>query len=617
MLKKYLHKNFFLIFSLDIVLLIAALYLAYLIRFDLNTTKAYQEIIQSTSLLIIITQLVCFLFFDLYRGMWRFTGVKDLTNIIKASALSFIMVAAFFLFTHKFEGFSRSVFIIDLILTIIFIASFRLSLRLYFEYFNKKNHQFKKEKRKKIIIIGAGEAGEKLLREINNNPALGYEILGFVDDRQDKIGKKIHGISVLANIENLVNIIVQKKIDLIIIAMPSLTSGQMKTIVAACKKTNIEFKIIPALNEIIDGKINLKTIRKVAYEDLLGREEVKIDSEKIGAYLKNKCVLVTGAGGSIGSELCKQIAHYNPEKLILFEIAETPLYSIDMDLKEKFPYLEIIPVIGDIKDKKHLKSVFAKYSPSVIFHAAAYKHVPMMELFTWKAIENNVLGTKRLVSCAVESKVDKFILVSTDKAVNPTSVMGATKRIAEIILQIFYQKKENKTKFITVRFGNVLGSAGSVIPLFEKQIKKGGPVTITHPDINRYFMTITEACLLILQAGSIGNSSEIFMLDMGKPKKILDLAKEMINFYGFELGKDIKIKYIGLRPGEKLYEELNISNKEKIRITTHKKINSLVFKLANGEKEIKNIDELINIFTTYNKEKIKKVIKKIVPEYKI
>ena len=611
MFNRFKHKNFWVIFFLDICVLTLMFISANLIRFDFHIPAKNLSIAIYTYPYLIVTKICCLFAFDLYSGMWRFASIRELLNVVKASFTSFSIVIIFFFIAHRFLGFSRTVLFIDFFLMIFAIGGIRLFVRFYFEYSDKYKTKSYIEK-KKTIIIGAGEAGEKLYREIQKNPILNYRVVGFIDDNLSKIGRKIHGVSVLATINELSKVIQKTNAEEVIIAIPSTSdTKKIKKIVNICKENKIRFQTLPSTFDILNSDIKLSSLRKVSYKDLLGRDEIHLDSEKIYKILKNKNILVTGAGGSIGSELCKQISTFNPKKIILFEIAETPLYEIDITLKNTFPHINIIPIVGDIKDKYHIEKTIKEFKINILFHAAAYKHVPMMEAHPCKAVENNIQGTKTLLDASLKCELEKFVLISTDKAVNPTSVMGATKKITEILLQKT-SHKSTKTKYIAVRFGNVLGSSGSVIPLFEKQIKKGGPITVTHPDITRYFMTIPEACILIIQATSMGKGGEIFILDMGKPVKIIELAKEMIKFYDTPYKKDVEIKVIGLRDGEKLYEEL-YADKEKIIPTTHKKI--MLTKPEVFENNDKEINDLIKFAKKQTPTEIKQKIKQIVKEY--
>lgn len=578
--------------------------------------------------LVLIVKIICFYFFDLYSGMWRYTSISDLLNVIKASCASTFIIVILILFSNRFEGFSRSVFLIDLCLTILFIAGFRLIVRLYFEQVSKKKRwrdtirdllkNFLTKGRgnsKNLLIIGAGDCGEKMYREIRDNAALQYNVVGFLDDHPVKIGKKIHGVPVLSSIRDIKEAANKVKADEALIAIPSASAQQMRRIVDYCKESGITFKTIPGYGELINGRVTINSIREVDFRDLLGREIIKLEEEKIGAYLQEQRVMVTGAGGSIGSELCRQICRYRPDKILLYERAESPLYEIELELKQAFEDVKIVPLLADIQNRCQLEKAFETFRPHTVFHAAAYKHVPMLELQPWKAIENNILGTENLVDVANRFEVERFVFVSTDKAVRPVNVMGASKRVVEILIQNQNICGFSKTRFMTVRFGNVVGSVGSVVPLFKKQIEKGGPVTVTHPDITRYFMTVPEACQLILQSGAMGQGGEIFLLDMGTPIRINEMARDLIRLSGFEPEVDIKIKYIGLRPGEKLYEEL-ITEGEGIMPTSHNKI--MVLKGTECNLQVLNdrIIELAELANNQAAESIKEKLKQILPEYR-
>ena len=466
-----------------------------------------------------------------------------------------------------------------------------------------------------MIIIGAGYSGEKICREINNNPHLNYDIVGFLDDDARKIGRAIHEIKVIGTVEDLSATVQKTQADEILIAITNAGGKQMRRIVDACKETSVPFKTVPGYGELINGKLSVKAIRDVAYRDLLGRKIVQLDETGIESYLRGKTILVTGAGGSIGSELCRQICRFNPRSILLFERAESHLYHIDLELKNSFAGVNVTPILGDILDNQQLETTFMHYNPEVVFHAAAYKHVPMLEIQPWKAVENNIKGTANVLDFSIRHHVEQFVFVSTDKAVRPTNVMGASKRTAEMLIQCQPNLDEVQTRFSIVRFGNVLGSIGSVVPLFKKQIEQGGPVTVTHPEVTRYFMTIPEACQLILQAGAMGGDQvNVYVLDMGKPIKIVDMAKDLIRLSGFEPEKDIKIEYIGLRPGEKLYEEL-ITEGEGIVPTSHKKIMALHGESCNFASLNGTIEKLIQSSRNQDGKEIRSLLRTIVEDY--
>ncbi len=623
---KIFYKKFLVIFFVDMLLLAAAMIGAHLIRFEFSIPIHFAQSLKSLLPWVLLVKLCCFYMLNLYRGMWRYTSIVDLLNIIKASTVSTLLIISFILFKSSFIGYSRSVFLIDWFLTILFIAGFRLCVRLFFERFSKERPSpsdflsifrilsKRKKDRKNLIIIGAGNCGENIFREIHNNTTLRYNIVGFLDDSKNKIGRTIHGVPVLGRIDDITVLIKKGKADEALIAIPSARGQQMRRIVELCKSSDIPFKTIPGYGELIDGKVTTNAIREVAYRDLLGRDMIKLDEKQIGAYLQGQNVLVTGAGGSIGSELCRQICRFKPMSILLFERAESPLYEIELELKKNFLDLNVVPILADIQDKLQIKKVFKKYKPQTVFHAAAYKHVPMLELQPWKALENNILGTANLIEISSKFNIERFVFVSTDKAVRPTNIMGASKRVAEMLVNCHNKNGLSKARFIIVRFGNVVGSVGSVVPLFKKQIERGGPVTVTHPDVTRYFMTIPEASQLILQAGAMGKGGEIYLLDMGTTIKISDMARDLIRLSGFEPDIDIKIEYIGLRPGEKLYEEL-ITEGENIVPTSHEKI--MVLKGMECNLQILNgqIDELAILAANQEEKKIKAKLKEIIPEY--
>jgi FlaA1/EpsC-like NDP-sugar epimerase len=625
---KLFYKNFFIVLFVDILLLTSSLFLSYLIRFDLHLPEQHLILFYQILPFILIIKIVCFYFFDLYRGMWRYTSITDLLNIIKAVSVSTLIIICLILFSHtRFIGFSRSAFILDWCFSVLLISGCRLGIRLYYEHVNGDKTITITSRQvlplffknigglKRLLIIGAGDCGEQIYREIRANPHFSYNVIGFLDDDADKIGKKIHGIPVLSTIGEIKSVVNKVKADEALIAIPSASSSQMRNVVEYCKESGIKFKTIPGIGELINGKVTVNSIRDVAYHDLLGREIIKLDERRIGDYLHEQCVLVTGAGGSIGSELCRQLCRFRPTKIILYERAESPLYEIELELKQNFGDIIIFPMLADVQDRRQLKRCFETYKPQTVFHAAAYKHVPLLELQPWKAIRNNIQGTANVVEVANKYNVGRFVFVSTDKAVQPANIMGASKRIAEMLIQSQNGCGVSETRFITVRFGNVVGSVGSVIPLFKKQIEKGGPVTVTHPEVTRYFMTIPEACQLILQAGAMGKGGEIFLFDMGTSIKIDDLARDLIRLSGFEPDVDIKIEYIGLRPGEKLYEELIIEG-EDVLPTKHEKIMVRKGKECNLQLLNGKIDELAKMVEDQEVEKIKAKFQEILPEYR-
>jgi FlaA1/EpsC-like NDP-sugar epimerase len=624
-----LNKNLYYILFFDIAAIIFSYYSANLLRFEFSIPPQDLDAFYQSLPIIITIKLFCLYLLNLYKGMWRYTSISDLMNIIKACILSTLLIVVVILYSpYRFVGFARSVFLIDLAFSFILFAGIRVAIRLFYQKQQSVNnagnvdilpethlhHAGQRSVRKNLLIIGAGDCGEKIFRELRDNPQLNYKILGFLDDDAFKIGKTIHGIPVVAIISDLDTVADRMKVDEILIAIPSATPQEMRRIVSLCKDCGVKFRTVPGYGELINGRVTVNSIREVAYRDLIRRETVKLDEKLIESDICGQRVLVTGGGGSIGSELCRQIASFNPRRLVIFERAESPLYEIELELRKAFSHVDVIPVLGDIQNRDHLKECFEKFRPQIVFHAAAYKHVPMLENQPWKGIENNILGTANLVSVSNEFAVEYFLMVSTDKAVKPANVMGASKRVAEMITLNHNTCSVSKPRFMAVRFGNVIGSAGSVVPLFKKQIEEGGPVTVTHPDVTRFFMTIREAAQLILQAGAIGEGGEIFILDMGTPVKIVDMARDLIRLSGFEPDVDIKIEYIGLRPGEKLFEEL-ITDDENALPTVHPKI--LMLKGSACDIDLLNgkIQELSSLAAAQDAAQIRSKLQEIVPDY--
>jgi FlaA1/EpsC-like NDP-sugar epimerase len=611
-----LKVNFWFVLLVDITLIVSAHFLAYMVRFDWEIVREIPKIISLLPLLI-ITKIVVFYIFGLYRGMWRYTSIADLKNIARAVAVSSGFIVTFVVYFNRFYGFSRSVFFMDGVFTFLLICFHRGTIRYLLQ--NKdlissfvQNNE--KKGKKKLLLIGAGAAAEKVIREIMDNVSVLYEVVGLVDDNPRKHGLKIHGIPVVGGVDKLKECIARTRAEEILITVASATGEQMKRIVEACQKSKTTFKVLPSIGEIIKGKLSVTLMREIAYKDLLGRPAVHLDQKEIGRYLTGQTVLITGAGGSIGSELCRQIIKFDPKKIILVDAGEANLYKTQMELQYEHHFHDYIPVLCKIQNKNLLDALFCEYAPSVVFHAAAYKHVPLIETNPWEAVFNNVFATRNLIETALFHKTERFVIVSTDKAVRPTNVMGASKRLTELLMLAYCYEYRDTTTFMAVRFGNVLGSSGSVIPLFKRQIEKGGPVTVTDPEMTRYFMSIEEAAQLILQAGAMGTGGEIFLLKMGIPIKIANLAHDLIKLMGYEPETEIKIVYTGLRPGEKLYEEL-ITEGEGIVRTKHEKIMVLHGDGKPCYEMEKLLHELAGKAKAHDGKGIKEVLKKIIPEY--
>lgn len=532
-------------------------------------TWKYQNLDISTMMLSIIIYMlihtVTFKLFKCYSSLWRYAGEEELVSILSACVVYVIPVYI----VHRLIGIDYSIlfYIVSTILIIGYTGGLRLVYRTGRRF---KTRMIVSQDSQRVLVVGAGSAGQMIINELKENPQLKKVPVGIIDDDINKIGRVIHNVKILGDTSQVKEIVEKENVDEIILAMANVDKARKSEIINICKETKCKLKTIPGIYEIIDGKVDIKKIRDVDIEDLLGREPIKVNMEEMSGYIEERTVLVTGGGGSIGSELCRQIASFNPKHLIIVDNYENNAYAIQQELIRRYEgKLNLSTIIASIREYKRMDEIFNKYKPDVVFHAAAHKHVPLMENSPSEAIKNNIFGTLNVARLADTYKVKRMVLISTDKAVNPTNIMGATKRAAEMIIQTI--NKNSKTEFVAVRFGNVLGSNGSVIPLFKKQIAEGGPVTITHPDIIRYFMTIPEAVQLVLQAGAMAKGGEIFILDMGEPVKIVDLANNLIRLSGFEPGVDIKIEYSGLRPGEKLYEELLMSE-EGLTKTANSKI---------------------------------------------
>ena len=599
--------------SLDALASVAALYLAFLIRFDFVIPRLFLETFFNWVLWFAAFQIIIFHFAGLYARIWRYTSLFDLYAILfsvtLASAISFIFV---FIYSGS-SGYPRSVLLMFYILNALATVAIRLSVRVYYTHYHEESPLKRLKSRKNILLIGAGKTGEKIAREIMTSSRHQYRMVGFVDDNVEKHGALLHGKRIFCSISELPDLKINY--DELLITAPGASGDQMRRIVDICKKTGKRYKTVPGINEIIDGEISMDAVRDVSYSDLLGREEVKLDMNSIENILKDKRVLITGAGGSIGSELVRQCLSFNPSEIVCLDTNEESIYKLDQYFSKVQTKTVLKTVLASVVVKKECDKVFSENRPHIVFHAAAYKHVPIQELHPWTAVNTNLGGTLNIAELSDKYLVDKFVLVSTDKAVNPVNVMGATKRASEKLIQSY--NATSKTTFMAVRFGNVLGSSGSAIPTFQKQINEGGPITITHPEMTRYFMSIQEASQLILQCGALGRDGEIFLLEMGKPIRIVQMAKDLIRLSGLEPDIDIPIVFTGLRPGEKLYEELQLLNEQKVS-TSHRKIMILKDKKSHMPWSILNqsIRSLIDSAENLDREKIQLLLDQIIPTYR-
>lgn len=548
-MSSYIKKSILLI--LDITLVALAMLFSYYVRFDGFPGQYIEQYKDVIVFVVSIYVFDCWIF-GLYKKMWRYASIRELLSIFWSTSLSAAFSYVFFWGMNI--RIPRSVLLLTWLFSILFIGGSRFSYRVYRDNRITNRNLNNKVEKKRLMIIGGGDAGANLVKELVQNPNSQYQPVLIVDDAEWKLNNQIYNVPVKGNTSHIPRLVEVEEIDEIIIAIPSANKARIKEILSVCQNTNAVIKILPNINDLINGKAELNQVRDVEVEDLLGRDEVILDTSGIESYINDQVCLITGGGGSIGSEIVRQLVKYKPSEIVVLDIYENNAYDLQQDLKRHYPDLNLKVVIASIRDKERLNLIFEEVKPSVVFHAAAHKHVPFMEENPSEAVKNNIFGTLNVAQCAHEYKVKRFILISSDKAVNPTNVMGATKRIAELIIQSL--DKQSETEFVAVRFGNVLGSNGSVIPLFKNQIKEGGPITITHPDITRYFMTIPEAARLVIQAGAIAKGGEIFVLDMGEPVKIVHLAEQLIKLSGYKPYEEIQIEFIGLRPGEKLYEEL-------------------------------------------------------------
>lgn len=612
----------------DIICINFAYILSFLLRFEFTISDnflGYFAVYANNIVLITAVKLVIFWIFGLYRSLWRYAGTEELVKIILASAAAAAASIVYLEFSQQY--FPRSIYVFSFIMDIVLIGGVRLGYRIVrdlrkpgavIHLARLMSSGRRGSEISKVMVVGAGDAGAAIIKDIKQHPDLGKRVVVAIDDNPNKLNQTIVGVRIAGSHAEIKQIARKYGVDEIIIAIPSANKKAIQTIVNECNKTRCKMKILPGISDLINEKVSISKLRDVDIEDLLGREPVQVNLREISGYLEGKIVLVTGGGGSIGSELCRQIARFRPRKLIALDIYENSVFELSNEIRSSFPNLEFEVVIASVRSKQRLREVFLKYKPHVVFHAAAHKHVPLMESNPKDAVINNVVGTKNMIDLADEYAVENFVMVSTDKAVNPTNVMGATKRVAEMILQ--EKSLHSRTSYSAVRFGNVLGSNGSVIPLFRKQIERGGPVTVTHEEITRYFMTIPEAVQLVIQAGAMATGGEIFILDMGEPVRIMDLAENVIRLSGYVPYVDIDIKVTGLRPGEKLFEEL-LLDEEGVEKTAHNKIyvghplppSPELDKMLN--QEMVHTDESINGILSMKDGEVKDWLQKLVPNY--
>ena len=597
--------------GIEATVVAAAAIIAFFVRFPTevaaqNLTEFWWVIPLSVGL-----RVALFWMFGLYGWVWYYMGVREVLDIAAAVSAGSVALAAVALAVTRL-AFPETLLVVDWLIVMALVSGERLSIRLWREHNARQSSLVLSETKKRLLVVGAGDAAEIITREIGNRPSLGYQLVGYADDDSRKLGQTVHGVTVLGTTGDIPALVSKHNVNEIIIAIPSASGQSMRRIVEQCEQALVKFKTLPALHEIIDGEMTFSRIREVEVEDLLRREPYRPDLNGIGSYIKGSRILVTGAAGSIGSELCRQIATFDPALLIMFDIGENGLHELELEMNQQLPNLKMATVIGNVRSKEKADAMMDLYHPDIIFHAAAHKHVPMMEKNADEAVLNNILGTKVWIEAADRHGVKRFVFVSTDKAVNPTSVMGATKRVAGMMVQC--KSRESATKFVVVRFGNVLGSNGSVVPLFKKQIARGGPVTVTHPDMVRYFMTIGEAARLIIEAGSLGDGGEVFVLDMGQPVKIMDLARDMIKLSGLKEGEDIRIEFIGIRPGEKLYEE-PLTQIEGTTATRHQGIFLAKMEEVDKENLAQGIEELERLAWNRDVQAIKEKLKELVPSY--
>ena len=600
---------------MDICIVILTSITALIVRFEFSLSavpKYYIGVVWSSLPATLVIAIIVFYVFRLYSSLWVYAGVTELLYLAAACIVDTLLNTVTILLNYRDQEYPlpRSWYFIYGTLLLAFMFISRYSYRAVRTFFGKKVDE---KNLKRVLVVGAGEAGNSIIKEISGSRFVNMHIVGFVDDDKSKIGKYMHGVKVLGDRNDIIEIANEYLVDEIIIAIPTASAKETKAILDICKQTGCELKRLPGMYQLVNGDVSISKLKDVDVNDLLARDPITVDLDSIMGYVSDKVVMVTGGGGSIGSELCRQIASHNPKQLVIVDIYENTTYDIQQELKRNYPELDLVVLIASVRNTKRMDLIFDKYRPEIVYHAAAHKHVPLMEDSPNEAVKNNVLGTWKVVQAADKYNVKRFVMISTDKAVNPTNIMGATKRICEMIIQTYNNR--SKTEYVAVRFGNVLGSNGSVIPLFKKQIEAGGPVTVTHPDIIRYFMTIPEAVSLVLQAGAYAKGGEIFVLDMGEPVKIVDLARNLILLSRHKPDEDIQIVFTGLRPGEKLYEEM-LMKEEGMQETANKLIHIGKPIQMDEEKFLKQLEE-IKEHVVEEPDDIREWVQKMVPTYSI